>query len=116
MHIEISTDRNIDGDIALREQVVEDIDAALSRFRDRLTRIAVHLSDANADKGGSDDVRCVMEARPAGQAPLAVTHDAATVPEACRGAVSKLHRLLDTRFSRLETRRGRETIRDREPS
>ena len=116
MHIEISTDRNIDSDLDLRQQIVEDVEAALSRFDDKLTRIEVHLSDVNADKGGSADIRCVMEARPAGQGPLAVTHEAATVAEACRGAASKLHRLLDTRFSRLETRRGRETIRNREPS
>lgn len=116
MHIEISTDRNIDGDVDLRQQVVEDVEAALARFRDQLTRIEVHLSDVNADKGGSDDVRCVMEARPAGQAPLAVTHEAATVTEAHRGAASKLSRLLDTRFSRQEARRGRESIRHKEPS
>ena len=116
MHIEISTDRNIDSDVNLRQQVVEDIEAALSRFSGRLTRIEVHFSDVNADKGGSADIRCVMEARPAGEAPLAVTHEALTVAEACRGAASKLRRLLDTRFSRQETRHGRETIRNREPS
>lgn len=116
MHIEISTDRNIDGDADLRQRVSDDVEAALSRFSDHLTRIEVHLSDVNADKGGSDDIRCVMEARPAGQGPVAVTHEAATVPEACRGAASKLHRLLDKQFSRQEARRGRETIRNAEPS
>lgn len=116
MHIEMSTDRNIDGDDDLRQQVVETVENALSRFQDDVTRIEVHLSDVNADKGGDADIRCVMEARPAGQAPLAVTHEAATVAEACRGAASKLQRLLDTRFSRVEARRGRETIRTREPS
>jgi hypothetical protein len=116
MHIEMSTDRNIDNDSDLRQQIAEDIEAALSRFDDQLTRIEVHLSDVNADKGGSADMRCVLEARPAGQGPLAVTHEAATVAEACRGAASKLYRLLDTRFSRVEARRGRETIRNRAPS
>jgi hypothetical protein len=56
-----------------------------------------------------------VEARPAGQAPVAVTHHAATVAEAYRGAAAKLSRLLDTRFSRVESRQGRETIRNGEP-
>lgn len=116
MHIGMSTDRNIDGDIDLWHQVSEDIEAAVSRVHDQLTRVEVHLSDVNADEGGSADIRCVVEARPAGQPPLAVTHHAATVTEAYRGAASKLQRLLDTRFSRMESRRGRDTIRTPEPS
>ncbi len=115
MHIEINTDRNIDGDVDLRQQVVEDVEVTLARFGEHLTRIEVHLSDVNGDKGGAADVRCVMEARPAGQGPLAATHQAATVTEAHRGAASKLSRLLDSRFSRLEARRGRETIRNPDP-
>ena len=116
MHIEMNTDRTIDGHVDLRQQVTEDVEATLARFSDQLTRVEVHLSDANGNKGGAADVRCVMEARPAGQGPLAATHEAATVTEAHRGAASKLSRLLDTRFSRLEARRGRETIRDLDPS
>ncbi len=116
MHIEMSTDRNIEGDIDLWHQVSQDIEAALRRFHDHLTRVEVHLSDVNADRGGNADIRCVMEARPAGRTPLAVTHHAATVTEAYRGAASKLQRLLETRFSRMESRRGRETIRTPEPS
>lgn len=115
MHIEMSTDRNIDSDSDLRQQIAGDIEATLSRFRDQLTRIEVHFSDVNAGKGGRADIRCMLEARPAGQAPLAVTDHAATITEAHRGAASKLYRLLDTRFSRVETHRGRETIRNREP-
>jgi hypothetical protein len=73
--------------------------------------VEVHLSDQNADRGGAADMRCALEARPAGRAPIAVTHAAATVEEACRGAVSKMRNLLDASFGRTKARRGRESIR-----
>ena len=116
MHIEISTDRHVEGSADLRRDVTEQVTAALSRFGDLLTRVEVHLGDENAGKGGNTDMRCAMEARPAGQAALAVTHNAATLPEAYRGAAGKLQRLLETRFSRVDSRHGRKTIRYDDPN
>jgi hypothetical protein len=115
MHIEISTDSNIDSDIDLRQRVAAEVEDTLSRFGDHLTRIEVHLGDVNAHKGGNTDVRCAMEARPAGHEPLAVIHHAAAVTEAYRGAAKKLQRLLYTRLSRMVSRRGRDTIRRPDP-
>lgn len=80
---------------SLREQVTH----ALERFGDRLTRVEVFLKDLNADKGGVDK-HCVIEARPAGQDPVAVEHDAANYPEAVGGAAKKLQRLLDHKFGK----------------
>lgn len=116
MHIEVRTDRHVDADVRLLKQVSEEVAALLVRFADQLTRVEVHLGDVNADKGGSTDRRCVMEARLAGQAPLAVTHHAATLDQAYRGAARQLQRLLDTRLTRTRSRRGRETIRYRQPT
>jgi hypothetical protein len=53
MHIEISTDSDID----LRQRVASEVEDTLSRFGDHLTRIEVHLGDVNAHKGGNTDVR-----------------------------------------------------------
>jgi hypothetical protein len=114
MHIEVRTDRHVDADVDLLQQVSKEVAALLARFADQLTRVEVHLGDVNADKGGSTDRRCMLEARLAGQAPLAVTHHAATLTESYRGAARQLQRLLHTRLARVESRRGRESIRHRQ--
>jgi hypothetical protein len=63
MQIEISTDSNIEGREELATHVKGVVESALNRFSDRITRVEVHLSDVNSDKGGEDGIRCVMEAR-----------------------------------------------------
>ncbi len=110
MQILISTGKSAGSDADLRQQVEDEVAATLSRFSGQVTRVEVHLGDENADKG-SPGMRCAMEARPAGQAPIAVNCTAATITEAYRGAAQKLKNLLDTRFSRAESRGGRESIR-----
>lgn len=102
MRVEVSTDTRTSVDIAAVTAVVED---GLSRYRDRLTRAEVHLSDVNGPKGGAD-ARCVLEARPAGRQPEAVTNDANTPDEAVKGAVEKMGRLLESMFGRLDDVKG----------
>ena len=111
MQILVNTDNHVGAVPVLVEWVRDEISQSLSRFSQRVTRVEVHLSDQNADRGGAADMRCALEARPAGHAPIAVTHAAATVEEACRGAVSKMRNLLDASFGRTKARRGRESIR-----
>ncbi len=115
MQIEVTTDHNVKGSDELIRKVEADLDAALSRFSERLTRIEVHLGDENAAKSGAADKRCTLEARPIGQKPVAVTDHAATLDEACRGAAEKLRNLLESRFGRLEDRQRGATIRHNEP-
>src|SRR5690606_17690012 len=95
MQVEVTTDEHIEGNTALIGQIEADVDAALGRHRDSLTRVEVHLADENGGKGGSDDKRCTLEARPRGRQPLAVTHHAASPEAATRGALQKLGRLLE---------------------
>lgn len=111
MQIQINTDKHVDADADLVQRVENEISDGLSRFADDLTRIEVHLSDQNADRGGATDMRCALEARPVGRSPVAVSHSAATSEEACTGAVKKLRNLLDTTFGRTEARHGRDSIR-----
>jgi hypothetical protein len=111
MQILVNTDSHVGAVPDLVEWVRDEISQSLSRFSQRVTRVEVHLSDQNADRGGAADMRCALEARPAGRAPIAVTHTAATVEEACRGAVSKMRNLLDASFGRTKARQGRESIR-----
>lgn len=102
MHIQINTDSNIEGREELASHVTGVVEDALSRFSDRITRVEVHLSDQNSDKGGQDDRRCMMEARLEGRRPTAVTHQAASLRDAIDGAADKLKRSIEGTVERLE--------------
>ena len=101
MQIQINTDHNIDGREALNKHIEDVVERGLSRFRDHVTRLEIHLSDQNADKPGPADKSCVIEARVEGRQPVAVTHHAATLHQAVSGAAEKLTRLLDSRLGRV---------------
>lgn len=106
MQILINTDRNIDGREALTSYVSSEIEEALSRFNEQITRVEVHLSDENSDKkGGKDGMKCVIEARLAGRQPLAATHQATTLEQAFSGAAEKLTRLIDGTIGRAANKR-----------
>lgn len=101
MKIQINTDHNIAGDEQWAAKAEASVATALARFADQITRIEVHVSDVNAGKSGTDDKRCLLEARLAGLRPLAVDHQAATVDGAVAGAARKLVRMLDSTLGRL---------------
>lgn len=105
MQIQVNTDRHIQGDERLADHVRATVEASLSRFADRITRIEVHLSDENSGaKGGDTDIRCLMEARLNGLRPTAVTENAGTVEQAVAGAAEKLARATQSMLERLEDR------------
>jgi ribosome-associated translation inhibitor RaiA len=108
MHIQLNTDKNIQGDERLLEFTEDAIKGALTRFEDRVTRVEVHFADENgSDKHAADDKRCTLEARISGHPPVAATHHAATVREALSGAIHKLEKLLAKDAEReLEKRRS----------
>lgn len=114
MQIQVNTDNNVDGRDALIRQIEIEVEAAVGRFGSHLSRVEVHLGDENAGKAGAADKRCMIEARPNGQQPVAVTHHAATLNEACVGAVQKLESLLESKFGRLLDHKGAASIRDNE--
>jgi ribosomal subunit interface protein len=102
MHIQINTDSNIAGREELATHVKSVVERVLSRFRERITRVEVHLSDQNSDKSGQDDKRCMMEARLEGRQPTAVTHQADSLSAAVDGAADKLKRSLESTLERLK--------------
>lgn len=104
MYIQVNSNSSIDVTESLAQQVREVVDPILSRFRDRLTGIEVHLSDVNADRGGSDDKRCQIEVRPAGLDPMSSTDHAGDLLAACKGAAEKMRRKLDTAFGKAGAR------------
>lgn len=102
MQVQVNTDHNIEGHEALTTRVRGVVENALSRVRDHITRVEVHLSDENGDKSGNNDMRCVMEARLEGRQPVAVTDQAETLDDqAVDGAAHKLARLIESTLGRL---------------
>lgn len=104
MQFQLNTDSNIQGDDRLAEVAEQTVASALGHLTDRLSRIEVHLADVNAAKGGTDDIRCTIEARPEGMQPQTVTHHDATVEAALRGGARKIRSLLDSEFGKLGRR------------
>jgi hypothetical protein len=107
MHIQVNTDSHVEGRDELIREVQATVENSLGRFAQQLTRVEVHLNDENSHKGGDADKRCLMEARPAGMQPIAVTHHGATLDQAVNGAVKKLRTVLDSTFGRLADKKGR---------
>jgi ribosome-associated translation inhibitor RaiA len=111
VQIRVHTDTTIDGHAELTAHVEREVENVLSRFGDQVTRIEVHLSDESAGRSTGADIRCLVEARPAGRAPVTATDDADTVDQALRGAVHKLSRLLSSAAGRSDDQGGRASIR-----
>ena len=115
MKIQVSTDNNIDGTEGLVAMVEADVQSALGRFEDRLTRVEVHLGDVDGAKdGGTADKQCLIEARPEGMQPVVVTSLSTTVDQAARDAAKKMQSLLTSTFGRIEDRDANATIRHTE--
>ncbi len=69
MRVQLKTDRHMAAHNELTHQVETVMEGAVGRFADQITRVEVHLSDENSQKGGGDDTRCLLEARLAGLQP-----------------------------------------------
>tara|TARA_R100001244_G_scaffold29594_3_gene28754 strand:- start:6622 stop:7071 length:450 start_codon:yes stop_codon:yes gene_type:complete len=105
MQIQVNTDRHIPGDDTLTDSIREELQHSLKRFDEHVTRVEVHLSDQNSEnRGGADDIRCLIEARIEGHQPNVVTHDAATIKQAFTGATDKMKRVLTTTIERMQSR------------
>ncbi|MFH1320932.1 MAG: HPF/RaiA family ribosome-associated protein [Bacteroidota bacterium] len=101
MKIEFNTGHNISGGDKLSAPLIALITEKLSRFSSHLTRVEVHISDQDGNKDGRNDIKCMIEARPRGLKPIAVTHRANTPEQAVEGSIEKLKTSLDTVFGRL---------------
>ncbi|MFB2537859.1 MULTISPECIES: HPF/RaiA family ribosome-associated protein [unclassified Acinetobacter] len=106
MNIEIRTDKHINGNERLIEYVRSELKDEFGRYSEKITHFEVHLSDENGERGGSDDKRCMIEARPAGFKPIAVSHKAGNIDHAIHGAIDKLKRRVEHTFVKTEPQRG----------
>jgi sigma 54 modulation/S30EA-like ribosomal protein len=113
VQIQVNTDHNVQGGEGLAAYVTTELESDLARFDRWLTRVEVHISEDGAGRTG--DKRCVIEARPAGMQPVAVTHHAASVDDAYSGAAQKLGTVLDNKYARAHDHKGSDTIRHMPP-
>jgi ribosome-associated translation inhibitor RaiA len=110
MQIQINSDHHISASPELAARIQAIVRDSLERYSDRITRVEVHLNDLNSVKGGSQDKRCLMEARVAGFGPIDVNHEAPSLDLAIDGAMEKLERAISHRLGKIEmTASGRRT-------
>ena len=87
MHIQVTTDSNIQGHEELIERVEVEVRHVLGRFAHQIMSVEVHFTDENSAKHGSHDKRCLMEARCSGRPPVAVSNESATIEGSFHGAM-----------------------------
>jgi hypothetical protein len=114
MQVQVDAASNIHGRDALVRHVEDRVRAAFDRFGDQITRIDVHLRDANAARPGGEDKRCLIEAHLAGRQPAVASHDAVTMGKALSGAVKRMGRVLDSALARSGDHKGGASIRTEE--
>ena len=103
MQIQINSDHQLNPSPQLATRIQSLIRDALERYSERITRVEVHLNDQNSMKGGSNDKRCLMEARLAGLGPVDVNHEAESLDLAIDGAMEKLERAIEHKLGRVAT-------------
>jgi ribosome-associated translation inhibitor RaiA len=108
MLVQVTTNNHVDGSEALKRRVATEVEAALGRFGEQLTRVEVHISDVNSDKKEAvNDKHCVMEARLAGLDPIIAKAEAATIDEAVSAAAETLERTIDRTIEKRSHHKGR---------
>ncbi len=111
MQVQVNSNHTIHTGESFERWASTELNASLSRFKDDITRIEVHMSDDIGDKASAEHKRCVMEARLAYHEPLVVNHRAPSQDEAFRGASDKLKHALEHLQGKLRNHRARESIR-----
>lgn len=101
MQINVNTDNTIPRHQGLDEHVAKVVRAAIGRFGEQVTRVDVHLSDAQREKKSDGGNGCMMEARVAGYAPIVVREHGLDLHQAVNHAGTKLERALDNALGRL---------------
>lgn len=104
MLIEINTDNHIEGKERMKVYFEGVLEEAFRRYDDRITRLEVQLGDENSsEKKGTDDKRCMLEARVSGMAPVVVVNHSDTIEKAVAGAVKKLKNALEHTFGKVQS-------------
>ena len=106
MQVLLNADPHVDGRHQMAEHLETVVKDALSRFREHVTRVEAHLTDANSLKASPDEIHCTLEARLAGLAPVVVKDHATNAHQAISGAVGKLKRAVATVLAKQDSHRS----------
>ena len=101
MQIQINSDHHISASPQLATRLQALVQDTLERYSDRITRVEVHLNDLNSIKSGSNDKRCLMEARVAGVGQIDAQHEAESLDLAIDGAMEKLERAIEHKLGKI---------------
>lgn len=102
MLVQINTDKNIEGSSRFNDFFTEETNNTLERFDAIVTRVEVHISDENGSKPGTNDKKCVIEARVEKKQPLVVTAFADTTEKVFFAALEKMERALDATLEKIK--------------
>lgn len=102
MQINVNTDRTIQNHQGLDEHVESVVRSSIDRFGDHITRVDVHLSNENREKGADGGNYCMMEARVSGYQPIVVHEHSDDLRQSIKNAGGKLARALDSAIGRLQ--------------
>ena len=106
MNIEIRTDKNIKNSERLITYVRDELNQEFQRHSERITQFSVHIRNENGDKGGGDDIQCMIEVKAAGLKPVVVKHKAKNIDLALHGAIERVRRSLEHVLEKTENPRG----------
>jgi ribosome-associated translation inhibitor RaiA len=105
MQIHLHSDSHSDGSQAMTEHVEDVVNGALGRFGERVTRVEVHLSDADGPtSSGAGSVHCALQAHVTGHETLFVTERADNAHRAIDAGVRKLKRAVGASIARQDPR------------
>ena len=105
MHVQINY-ADLQSSEALSEYIRRVVEKAVSHVADQVTRVEVHIHDDKHGRRGKDDSRCTIEARIAGEKPLAVEARAADIYKAVTRSAGKLGRAVAHRVRRFRGHHG----------
>jgi ribosome-associated translation inhibitor RaiA len=103
MQVQVNHDNNVRIGEEVADRLTQVLESSLAQFADRITRVEMHLGYQNSGKHGDSDKRCMLEARLANLAPIAVTHQAESLQMAFEGALQKLDHALRHAVGKRET-------------
>lgn len=102
MEVFFNTDKNIEGKERVEAYFTDRIKDDLKHFEDQVTRVEVHLSDNDGAKSGAKDKKCIIEVRPKGLNPMAVTSNEDKIEKAIDSATKKIASKLKTSLGKLQ--------------
>jgi len=106
MQFLFNSDNNIEGDVGMTDRVQELVRARISRVKERLTRVEVHVGDVDGPRSGANDKRALVEFRPAGLPPISGSAQAASIEAAVSSATDKALAAFDRQIGKMTTRKG----------